>query len=75
MSDANARNYRLLSAKDESPTADLFVKATSCPTDREINEIEECSDVSCGGYCSATRTLPDGNSNYVVGNCLAGGNK
>jgi hypothetical protein len=61
--------------EDVKPIADLFAIATICPTESEINEIEECYDVTCGGYCSATRTLPDGNSNYVIHNCLAGENK
>jgi hypothetical protein len=64
-----------LSESVEDSVADLFASATICPTASEIKEIKECSDVACGGYCSATRKLPDGSSNYVIENCLVGGNK
>jgi hypothetical protein len=33
----------------------------------------ECSDVHCGEFCIANRTLPDGNSDYIINNCMIAG--
>ena len=52
---------------------DFFATAATCPNATEMDLLEECTDVSCGGHCYATRTLPNGNSNYNINNCLAGG--
>jgi hypothetical protein len=50
-----------------------FAIAPSCPTSKEMDILDECNDVSCGEYCIANGTLPDGNSDYDIDNCESGG--
>ena len=47
-----------------------FASAASCPNITRLEDISDCDTVSCGQYCSASKTLPDGNSDYAIGNCL-----
>jgi hypothetical protein len=50
-----------------------FAVAPSCPVPSDMITLQDCNDVSCGEYCVANGTLPDGNSNTTVDNCVAGG--
>jgi hypothetical protein len=44
-----------------------FIVAPSCPN---TTYLRECSNAGCGHYCFANETLPDGNSNFAIENCV-----
>ena len=55
-----------------SDMVDLYEAAHLCPNATEMEQLVECTEVACGGHCLANSTLPDGNTNYNISNCMAG---
>jgi hypothetical protein len=53
--------------------ADYFAIAPTCPIPNKMSAVRGCNDAACGEYCLADGVLPDGNKNYIINNCISGG--